>query len=113
MSSLKGRMKGVLGFPVTPFSRDLSLDLKGLARNVDEMLRHPFCAMVAAGGTGELYSMTVNEIVDVVRTTVEVTNGRVPVVAGVGYNGSIGADLARRLEQVGADCLLVLPPYYI
>jgi dihydrodipicolinate synthase/N-acetylneuraminate lyase len=44
-------LRGVFGFPVTPFRRDLSLDLDGLARNVDEMARHPFCGMVAAGGT--------------------------------------------------------------
>ena len=47
--------------PITPFHNDLSLDLDALARNVDEMSRYPFCALVAAGGTGELYSLTVAE----------------------------------------------------
>src|ERR1051325_9995632 len=40
-------LRGVFGFPITPFHKDLSLDLKGLARNVDEMAAYPFCAMVA------------------------------------------------------------------
>ena len=57
------------------------LDLDGLARNVAEMTRYPFCALVAAGGTGELYSLTTDEIVDVVRVTVEATAGKMPVVA--------------------------------
>lgn len=105
-------LKGVFGFPVTPYRADLSLDLDALARNVDEMTRHPFCAIVAAGGTGELYSMTPQEIEDVVRVTVEATQGRMPVVAGTGYNVAIGADIARRVEKVGADIILVLPPYY-
>ena len=35
------------------------------------------------------------------------------VVAGVGYNTVIGADMARRMEKAGADALLVMPPYYI
>ena len=69
-------LRGVFGFPVTPFNKDLSLDLKGLARNVDEMAAFPFCAMVAAGGTGELYSLSIDEIETVVRTTVEAVNGR-------------------------------------
>lgn len=105
-------LRGVFGFPVTPFHRDLSLNLEALAENVDEMSRHAFCAMVAAGGTGEVYSMTPDEIERVVRTTVEAVNGRMPVVAGTGFNGPIGADIARRVERAGAECILILPPYY-
>ena len=105
-------LKGVFGFPVTPFRQDLSLDLDALARNVDEMTRNPFCAIVAAGGTGELYSMTPQEIEDVVRVTVEATQGRMPVVAGTGFNAPLGVDIAKRVAKVGADLLLVLPPYY-
>jgi len=111
-AELRNRFRGVFGFPVTPFRQDLSLDLDALARNVDQMSRHPFCALVAAGGTGELYSLTVPEIIDVVRVTVEAAAGRVPVVAGVGFNAALGAEIARGVERAGADCLLVLPPYY-
>ena len=105
-------LKGVFGFPITPLRKDLSLDLDALARNVDEMTRHPFCAIVAAGGTGELYSLTPQEVEDVVRVTVEATQGRMPVVAGTGFNVPLGVDIAKRVAKVGADLLLVLPPYY-
>jgi 5-dehydro-4-deoxyglucarate dehydratase len=105
-------LRGVFGFPVTPFNKDLSLDLKGLARNVDEMAAFPFCAMVAAGGTGELYSLSIDEIEAVVRTSVEAVNGRMPIVAGTGFNLPMGVEIAKRLEKAGADCILVLPPYY-
>lgn len=107
------QLKGVFGFPITPFKKDLSLDLDALARNVEEMVRYPFCAMVAAGGTGELYSMTPDEVEQVVRVTVDATAGKMPVVAGAGFNVPIGCDIARRVEKAGADMLLVLPPYYI
>jgi 5-dehydro-4-deoxyglucarate dehydratase len=107
------QLKGVFGFPITPFKKDLSLDLDALAKNVDEMTQYPFCAIVAAGGTGELYSMTPQEIEDVVRITVKATAGRMPVVAGTGFNAAIGSDIARRVERAGADCVLVLPPYYL
>ena len=110
--SLRERIRGVLGFPVTPFRQDLSLDLDALARNVDEMARHPFCALVAAGGTGELYSLTPAEVEDVVRVTVQAAAGRMPVVAGTGFNGPLGADMARRAEKAGAEIILALPPYY-
>ena len=105
------KLTGVFGFPVTPFRKDLTLDLEGLGRNVAEMAQHPFCALVAAGGTGELYSLTPEEIGQVVRVTVENANG-LPVVAGTGYNASIGAEIARRAARAGAASLLILPPYY-
>ena len=54
------KLTGVFGFPVTPFHPDLSLDLDGLARNVDEMSAVPFRAIVAAGGTGEMCSELMN-----------------------------------------------------
>jgi len=110
--SLKQRLRGVLGFPVTPFRKDLSLDLDALTRNVDEMAGYPFCALVAAGGTGEVYSLTPEEIELVVHVTVDAVGGRMPVVAGVGFSAALGADIARRVGRAGADCILVLPPYY-
>ncbi len=106
-------LRGVFGFPVTPFKDDLSLDLDALEQNVDRMARYPFCAIVAAGGTGEMYSMSVEEIEQVVAATVRAVNGRMPVVAGTGFNAALGVDIARRVERAGASCLLALPPYYI
>ena len=110
--SLKERLRGVLGFPVTPFRKDLSLDLDALGRNVDEMASYPFCALVAAGGTGEVYSLTPEEVEQVVCVTVDAVGGRMPVVAGTGFSSAIGADIARRSAGAGADCILALPPYY-
>lgn len=107
-----GQLHGVFGFPITPFRPDLSLDLNALARNVDEMASYPFCAMVSAGGTGELYSLSVEEIEQVIATTVKAVNGRMPVVAGTGFNVAFGTEIARRAQKAGAQCLLVLPPYY-
>jgi 5-dehydro-4-deoxyglucarate dehydratase len=106
-------LRGVFGFPVTPFRRDLSLDLDALERNVAEMAAYPFCAIVAAGGTGELYSMSVEEIDRVIVTTVKAVKGRMPVVAGTGFNVPLGMEIARRAQKAGADCILVLPPYYV
>jgi 5-dehydro-4-deoxyglucarate dehydratase len=105
-------LTGVFGFPVTPLRSDLSLDLDALAANVDAMTRHPFCALVAAGGTGEVYSLTPDEVEQVVRVTVQATAGRMPVVAGTGFNVPIGVDIVKRAERAGAQCILALPPYY-
>lgn len=110
---LRDKLRGVVGFPITPFKSDLSLDLEALESNVTEMIQHPFCSLVAAGGTGEIYSMTPTENVEVVRRTVAVTNGKMPVIGGVGFNAKIAAEMAREMEKAGADALLVMPPYYV
>ncbi|HEY3740725.1 MAG TPA: 5-dehydro-4-deoxyglucarate dehydratase [Bryobacteraceae bacterium] len=112
MDPIVKQWTGVFGFPVTPMKKDLSLDLDALGRNVDEMTAHPFCAFVAAGGTGELYSLTPEEIEEVLCVAVDAAQGRMPVVAGTGFNAAFGCDIARRAEKAGAKCLLVLPPYY-
>jgi 5-dehydro-4-deoxyglucarate dehydratase len=111
-AELRNRLRGVFGFPVTPFKKDLTIDRDGLAKLADWMCGYAFCAQVAAGGTGEIYSMTVDENIDVVRTVVEAVKGRMPVVAGVGFNVEMGKAMARGMEEAGADALLVMPPYY-
>jgi 5-dehydro-4-deoxyglucarate dehydratase len=103
---------GVIGFPVTPFRADLSVDLPALRMNVRAMLREPLAAVVAAGGTGELYSLSPAEHRDVVRTVVEEAGGRVPVIAGTGFNSSIGVELAKQAAGCGAVGILAFPPYY-
>jgi 5-dehydro-4-deoxyglucarate dehydratase len=110
---LRDKLKGVVGFPITPFKADLSLDLAALESNVVEMIKHPFCSLVAAGGTGEIYSMTPSENVEVVRRAAAVVNGKMPVIGGVGYNTVIACQMAKDMAAAGADALLVMPPYYI
>jgi 5-dehydro-4-deoxyglucarate dehydratase len=109
---LRGKLRGAIAFPVTPFTADLSLDLPGLRKNLQILYRHPLGAIVAAGGTGELYSLTPGEHLDVVKATVEETRGRIPVIAGVGFNRSLAVEQARQAARAGADAILALPPYY-
>jgi len=109
---LRRRLQGVVSFPVTPFKADLSLDLDGLRRNLRLLLKHSVCAVVAPAGTGELYSLSPAEHAAVVKTTLEEVAGRVPVLAGTGFNPAIAADLARQAGAAGVQGILAFPPYY-
>jgi 5-dehydro-4-deoxyglucarate dehydratase len=111
-NELRAKLHGVIGFPVTPFNADLSLDLEGYRRNLRAMLAHPPAAIVAAGGTGELYSLSAAEHLAVVRTAVEEVQGAVPVIAGAGFNGPIARELAQQAAGAGANGILAFPPYY-
>jgi 5-dehydro-4-deoxyglucarate dehydratase len=111
-TELRGKLSGVIAFPVTPFQGDLSLDIAGLRRNLEALVRHPISAVVAAGGTGEVYSLTHAEHLQVIETTVESVGGRVPVIAGVGFGVRIATEAAKAAAKAGADGILALPPYY-
>jgi 5-dehydro-4-deoxyglucarate dehydratase len=111
-NELRRRLQGVISFPVTPFKPDLSVDPDGLRRNLRALLKHPICAVVAPAGTGELYSLSPAEHLAVVKVAVEEVKGRVPVLAGTGFNPAIAAELARQAAATGVDGILAFPPYY-
>jgi 5-dehydro-4-deoxyglucarate dehydratase len=112
-TELRSKLKeGVIAFPITPFNEDLSLNLDGLRHNLTKLREHPLCAVVAAGGTGEVYSLTPVEYDAVVRLTVEVVNGKAPVIAGVGFNQALAVEMAKQAAAAGVDGILALPPYY-
>ena len=110
---LRQKLSGVIAFPITPFRSDLSLDIEGLRENLAKLFVHPICAVVAAGGTGEMYSLSPAEHLRIVSATVEAAAAsRVPVIAGVGFNQHLAVELARAATDAGADGILAFPPYF-
>ena len=111
-SELRNRLSGVIAFPITPFHENLSLDLPGLHENLTKLIEHPITGIVAAGGTGEMYSLTPAEYERVIELTVHAIENRVPVIAGVGFGQRVGIEMAHAAEKAGADGILIFPPYY-
>jgi 5-dehydro-4-deoxyglucarate dehydratase len=104
--------EGIMAFPATPFCADGSFDRQGLASHVAFLAPFQPTALVAAGGAGEIFSLSFAEHEQVVRTTVEHSQG-VPVIGGAAYGTSMACDMARAVERAGADAVLLLPPYLI
>jgi 5-dehydro-4-deoxyglucarate dehydratase len=111
-STLRNKLSGVIAFPVTPFKEDLSLDLPALHENLTNLLQFSISALVAAGGTGELYSLTPAEYTRVIELTTLAVEDRIPVIAGVGFGQRLAVEMAQAAEKAGADGILVFPPYY-
>ena len=107
------KFDGVLFFPVTPFAPDGSVDVDVLKEHISSRLPFRPGGVFAACGTGEFHALGINEVRTVVAAAVEAVAGKVPVVAGAG--GPLGHALAaaRAAEDLGADALLVLPPYLV
>ncbi|HEX6384191.1 MAG TPA: 4-hydroxy-tetrahydrodipicolinate synthase, partial [Anaerolineae bacterium] len=89
------------------------LDLDGLAALIEWQIESGSHSISVTGTTGEPSSLSLEERKQVIRTAVEVTNGRVPFVAGTGStNHAETLELSRYAQEVGADALLVITPYY-
>ena len=98
---------------ITPFQPDLSLDEEGLRRLVRRQIEGGIHFLVPCGTTGENPTLSREEHLRVVEITLEEAQGRAPVLAGCGGNDTRRvAELARDLEALGADGLLVVTPYY-
>jgi 4-hydroxy-tetrahydrodipicolinate synthase len=107
--------EGILPAIITPFHRDSgsSLDLEGLRSNIESLLQRGIHGIVPCGSTGESATLTFEEHEQVIGETVEVVNGRVPVLAGTGSNNTEEAvRLTRSAKDAGADGALVISPYY-
>ncbi len=105
--------EGLLAFPATHFTDLFAFDERAYREHIEWLLSHGPAGLFAAGAAGEFFSLTFNEYAQVVRAAVEQACGRVPVVAGCGYGTAMAREFARTAEAVGADGLLLMPPYLV
>lgn len=98
---------------VTPFAADGSLDRVALARLVNHSIDGGVDFLVALGTTGETATLTSDEKKQALETVAEATNGRIPLVVGVGGNNTsaVCAQLEAGLPQ-GYSGVLSVSPYY-
>ncbi|GGG68540.1 putative 5-dehydro-4-deoxyglucarate dehydratase [Kocuria dechangensis] len=109
---LANRLKdGLLSFPVTAFDADLLFDETAYRKHLAWQASFPVAGLFAAGGTGEGFSLTPEEIATVVRVAVEEVGSTVPVLAPAAGNTAQAVRNAHDAEAGGAEGLLVLPPY--
>ena len=98
---------------ITPFKDDGSLDEARFEALVDWQIEQGTDGLVPVGTTGESPTLSHEEHDRVVEICVKVTNGRVPIIAGAGSNSTAEAvRLSQHAEQVGADAVLIVSPYY-
>ena len=97
---------------ITPYTED-GVNFEELGRIIDDQIENHTDAIVITGTTGESATMSVEEHKEAIKFAVEHTKGRVPVIAGTGSNETrIAVEFSKYAEEVGADALLVVTPYY-
>jgi len=97
---------------VTPFTES-GIDFGKLGELIEMHVEQSTDAIIICGTTGEASTMTEDELKAAIKYAVEKTGGRIPVIAGTGTNDTAKTiKRSRYAQEVGADGLLVITPYY-
>ncbi len=102
---------GLLSFPVTHFTSDLEFDEDGYRKHLAWLSEYPVAGLFAAGGTGEGFSLSPEEVQRVVLAAVDEVAGKVPVLAPATGATVTAVAQAKAAEEAGADGILLMPPY--
>lgn len=98
---------------ITPFYENGEVNYNKLEELLEEQIAGGTDAIISCGTTGESSTMSHEEHIEVIRFTCQVVKERIPVIAGTGANSTREAiHLSKAAQEVGADGLLVVTPYY-
>jgi 4-hydroxy-tetrahydrodipicolinate synthase len=98
---------------VTPFNDDYSVDYPSLEKVTDFCISNGVSYIVVLGTTGESATLTKEEKKEVVKTVIQATSGRVPIVIGIGGNFTQEVvETIKNTDFKGIDAILSVSPYY-
>lgn len=106
-------LTGVIPAVLTIFDKDENIDEKGMRELVSYLVSKGIDGLYLTGSTGEGFTMTSEERKRVVEIVIDEVDNRVPIIVHVGAIGTkISIDLAKHAQEVGADAISSVPPFY-
>lgn len=104
---------GSLVAMVTPFDRHNRVDYGSLKRLIDFHVAEGTNGLVIAGTTGESATLDRAEHVELIVRAVEISAGRLPIIAGTGSNSTAQTiKVSVAVGDAGIDAYLLVVPYY-
>lgn len=98
---------------VTPFDENLKINYNKISELIEFHIANNTDAIIVCGTTGESSTLSNDEKKQLIKYCVEVSNKRIPIIAGTGSNNTENSiELSKYAEKVGADGLLIVTPYY-
>jgi len=98
---------------ITPMYENGDVDFVALEKLVNFHIESGTKAIVSVGTTGESATLNHDEHIEVMKKTIEYSNGRIPVIAGTGANSTSEAiELTQAAKDINADACLLVTPYY-
>ena len=106
-------LKGSITALVTPMKSDGEINWEGLKDLIEWHISSHTSGLVVVGTTGESATLDVSEHVQLIERAVDISNGRIKVIAGTGANSTKEAIyLTSSAKSAGADAALLVTPYY-
>jgi len=97
---------------VTPIKNG-EIDKESYKKLVEFQIENGTDGILTCGCTGEPATLSMEEHKDLIKYTVEIVNGRIPVIAGTGSNNTEEAiELTMFAKEAGCDAALIITPYY-
>ncbi len=106
LQAVRQALTGISGVPVTPYARDGSIDIEKLKLLIRGMATARVHNLMAAGNTGEFFTLTMDEIRRVHAATIEAASGKALVSAAVGRSLTEAKALAGDAIAAGADAIM-------
>ncbi|GGA86127.1 dihydrodipicolinate synthase family protein [Brucella endophytica] len=106
LQAVRRALTGISGVPVTPYAKDGSIDAPKLAQLIKGLADAGVHNLMAAGNTGEFFTLTMDEVRLVHRTTIEAADGKSLVSAAVGRSLAEAKALAKDAIAAGADAIM-------
>lgn len=104
--------KGVATALSTPFDEN-GINLSEFKKFIEFQISSGINALVVCGTTGESSTMSDLERLSAIKCAIQTSSGRIPVIAGTGGNDTSKViKLSKYAEELGADGLLIVTPYY-
>lgn len=106
--------KGIITPLITPMTEDERINEKELRVQVNRQISCGINGLFALGTNGEVYALTTEEKLEVIRIVVDETKGRVPVYAGTGcISTKETITLSQKAKTLGVDALSIVSPYFV
>lgn len=112
---MKALPRGFIPVMLTPFHDDLSVDYSTLRKLCDYYIDNGAVGLFANCLSSEMYELSSEERVAVIKTVIEQTAGRVPVVATGTFGGDIGemASFSNQVYTLGVDAIIILNNQFV
>jgi 4-hydroxy-tetrahydrodipicolinate synthase len=103
----------VITASVTPFDSDGAVDYDRYRELCTFLVDHGSDGILVAGTTGESPTLSDDERLELLRAAIDAVGDRATIMAGTGtYSTAHSIHLTEQGHEAGADCFLVVTPYY-
>lgn len=105
---------GIIPPLITPLKEDETLDRDGLVKILNYVIDSGCTGIFVAGSTGEPTNLSEKVNDELIRETISIVNGRVPICCGVICPGTtLTIERIKKVQQYGIDFVCCTPNFYL